>query len=490
MTTRSLALFLLAALTPTLAAQQTPLRWGADADGGIPYVFADPDNPAKRIGFEKDIADALARELGRPVEFEQRKFENLLPDLDRDDIDLIMNGFEVLPERKDQCLFTKPYYVYQLQYVIARDSRTKIETVDDIKKKKVLVATLSGSSAERFLKNAEIDSKGYEDQDGPFKDLRAGVVGAVLLDLPIALYYAASDDKLEYSQQAPDFEYLGKPFAEGSYAIAVKKDAVELHKQLDDALDRLRQSGELKKILKQWGLWNDSQKRIANPDNVESVIGSMSFVKYFPLLVEGAIETVKLSVVSMALAVMLGLLIALCRLYGPAPIRWLAIGYIEFFRGIPVLLLLFFIYYGVPSLNPELKLPAFWAAVIGFGLNYAAYEAEIYRGGIGSIARGQWEAAASVGMGPIRTFFRIILPQAVRVILPPMTNDFVALFKDTSVVSIIAITELTKEYQILTRSGGYLEIGLVTAALYLIMSVPLGHLSLAYPAPLAGAGHV
>ena len=142
-----------------------------------------------------------------------------------------------------------------------------------------------------------------------------------------------------------------------------------------------------------------------------------------------------------------------------------------------MLLLLFFIYYGVPSLNPELKLPAFWAAVIGFGLNYAAYEAEIYRGGIGSISRGQWEAAASVGMGPIRTFFRIILPQAVRVILPPMTNDFVALFKDTSVVSIIAITELTKEYQILTRSGGYLEIGLVTAALYLIMSVPLGHLS-------------
>ena len=203
----------------------------------------------------------------------------------------------------------------------------------------------------------------------------------------------------------------------------------------------------------------------------------MEFTQYFPLLVEGAIETVKISVAGMMLAVLLGLVISLCRMYGPAPIRWLAIGYIEFFRGIPILLLLFFIYYGLPSLIPGLKLPAFEAAVLGFGLNYAAYEAEIYRSGIGSIPRGQWEAAASVGMGPVRTFFRIILPQAIRVILPPMTNDFVALFKDTSIVSIIAITELTKQYQILTRSGGYLEIGLATAALYLILSVPLGLLS-------------
>jgi ABC-type amino acid transport system permease subunit len=118
------------------------------------------------------------------------------------------------------------------------------------------------------------------------------------------------------------------------------------------------------------------------------------------------------------------------------------------------------------------------AAILGFGMNYAAYESEIYRAGISSIPQGQWEAAASLGMSPALTFRRIILPQAIRVILPPMTNDLVALFKDTSVVSIIALVELSKQYQILTRSGaGYVGIGLTTAALYLIMSVPLGHLS-------------
>jgi polar amino acid transport system substrate-binding protein len=116
--------------------------------------------------------------------------------------------------------------------------------------------------------------------------------------------------------------------------------------------------------------------------------------------------------------------------------------------------------------------------VLGLGLNYAAYEAEIYRAGIASLPAGQWEAAASLGMTPGLAFRRVILPQAIRVILPPMTNDFVGLFKDTSIVSIIAVVELSKQYQILSKTSlQYLEIGLATAVLYLAMSVPLGHLS-------------
>jgi polar amino acid transport system substrate-binding protein len=157
--------------------------------------------------------------------------------------------------------------------------------------------------------------------------------------------------------------------------------------------------------------------------------------------------------------------------------------YVEFFRGIPVLLLLYFLYYGLPTITLgstdwSLKLSPMAAAVLGFGLNYAAYEAEIYRAGILAIPSGQWEAAASLGMKPATTFRRIIVPQAVRIVLPPVTNDFVALFKDTSLVSVIAVVELTKQYQMLAKSSlKYLEIGLATAALYLVMSVPLGYLS-------------
>ncbi len=194
--------------------------------------------------------------------------------------------------------------------------------------------------------------------------------------------------------------------------------------------------------------------------------------------------TIEISVASMMLAMALGLPIALGRMSRWSPVRALATVYVEFFRGIPVLLLLYFLYYGLPTLGEayalgvSLKLSAFGAAVLGFGLNYAAYEAEIYRAGIGAVPLGQWEAAASLGMSPGLTFRRIILPQAIRVILPPMTNDFIALFKDTSLVSVIAVVELTKQYQILAKSSlRYLEIGLATAALYLVMSVPLGHLS-------------
>jgi polar amino acid transport system substrate-binding protein len=209
-----------------------------------------------------------------------------------------------------------------------------------------------------------------------------------------------------------------------------------------------------------------------------------SLLDSFPLLLDGAWMTIKLTVLGFLLAVALGLPIALMRLYGPAPLRWFALTYVEFFRGIPVLVLLVFLYFGLPAVSEyyglavTLRLDAFWAGVLGFGLNYAAYEAEIYRSGISAIPAGQWEAAQSLGMPAALTFRRIILPQAVRVILPPMTNDLVAMFKDTSVVSVIAVVELTKQYQILAKSSGdYLLLGLATAVLYLSMSVPLGYLS-------------
>lgn len=130
------------------------------------------------------------------------------------------------------------------------------------------------------------------------------------------------------------------------------------------------------------------------------------------------------------------------------------------------------------EITPDRKLPTFAVAVVGFGLNYAAYESEIYRAGIAAVPIGQWEAAASLGMSCGLTFRRIIFPQAVRIILPPMTNDFIALLKDTSLVSVISVVELTKQYQMLAKPNSqYAEIGALTALLYLAMSVPLGYLS-------------
>ena len=468
---------LLLLFSPALAnAQPTPLLWGADLDGGVPYVFLDDEG--KLAGFEVDIKDALARELGRPIEFKQCQFDNLCAGVERGDFDFAMNGVEITPERQRQVRFSRPYYIYQLQ-LVARKNDERVHSLDDCQEKHLTVGTLAGSAGDRLVDQRGISKRAYDDQDGPFKDLRIGRgVDAVLIDLPIALYYAVPGD-LPHSLRYSGLKFVGQPFAEGYYAVAVRKDNESLGLQIDDALERMLQSGELKRILTKWELWNPDQYRLYDLAKVETTAADeIGFNRYMPLLLEGALMTVFLTVVSMALAIVLGLMVATLRLYAPGPLRLLALAHVEFFRGIPVLLLLYFLYYGLPAIVPGLELHPIVAAVLGFGLNYGAYEAEIYRTGISAIPVGQWEAAASLGMSPVLTFRRIVLPQAVRIILPPMTSDFVALFKDTSVVSVIAVVELSKQYQILTKSGaGYAQVALVTAALYLIMSVPLGHLS-------------
>jgi polar amino acid transport system substrate-binding protein len=476
-TRQALALLLLLSSASFSRAQSDrPLLWGADLDGGVPYVFR--DDAGNLAGVEVDLKDALAQELGRSIEFKQYAFDSLLAGVERGDLDFAMNGLEITPANQQRVRFTRPYYIYQLQLVV-RKQDDRIRSLDDCRQRALTVATLAGSAAERLLDEREIAKRIYDDQDGPYKDLQLGRgVDAALLDLPIALYYTVPGD-LRYSRRYSGLKFAGPPFAEGYYGIAVRRDNEALARELDGALDRILHSGELKRILAKWELWNPDQYRLyemakLDPGDVQAI----GFRVYGPMLLDGAAMTVFLTLVSMALAILLGLPIAAMRLYALAPLRLLAIVYVEFFRGVPVLLLLYFLYFGLPALVPALQLHPVVAAILGFGLNYAAYEAEIYRAGIGAIPAGQWEAAASLGMSSALTFRRIILPQAYRLILPPMTNDLVALFKDTSVVSIIAVVELSKQYQILTRSGaGYLQVGLATALLYLIMSVPLGHLS-------------
>ncbi|MSU79293.1 MAG: transporter substrate-binding domain-containing protein [Gemmataceae bacterium] len=463
-----------------LAQDKGALKCGTDFEGGIPYIFGDKDDPRSLVGFEVDLLAALEQELGRPIDRKHAAFDSLLPTVRRGDVDFVMNGIEITVENRKQADFTRPYYLYQLQLIARGNETRKFTTLEDCEKLKLRVGTLNGSAAFRVLDATDdIVTKGYDDQEGPFKDLVAGKLDALLFDVPIALYYVIQDNKIEHRKKDfPGLKLVGRPFAEGQYGIAVKPGSDALRAELDAALGRVIQSGEMKRILTKWHLWSLDQYQLYDePAVVASESSGLAFGQYFVLLLKGAWVTIQITIVSMALAVALGLPLAMMRLYGPLPLRWLATGYIEFFRGIPVLLLLFFLYFGLSELI-GVNLDAMTAAILGFGLNYAAYEAEIYRGGIQSIPLGQWEASASLGMSSGLTFRRIILPQSIRVILPPMTNDFIALFKDTSVVSIISVIELSKQYQILTKTyGQFLEIGLTTAALYLIMSVPLGYLS-------------
>ncbi len=461
---------------PAAGAETPPLRWGADAEGGAPYIFKDPKNPSHNIGFEVDLIEALSAELKRPIEFVQYDYKSLVPGVLRGDFDFAMNGIEVTPDRRARLLFSRPYYIFRLQ-LVARADDHRFDTLEDCRRLACEVGTLEDTAAERLLDQMGIARKVYDGQVEPYRDLMLKRLDGVLLDLPIAVYYA---------RPLRELRFAGEPVRRGYYAIAFRPGNDALAAPIDDALDRLLRGGTMERIYQKWGIWNDDQGELRNA-RVSDILAESrrlwTFRRYFPLLLEGAWLTVRLSVTSFLLAMGIGLVIALGRLYGIAPLRWLSVGYVEFFRGIPVLLLLYFLYYGLADLSTAyglgfLKLAPLAAAIMGLGLNYGAYEAEIYRAGIGAIPIGQWEAAASLGMTSVPTFRRIILPQAIRIILPPMTSDFVALFKDTSIVSMIAVVELSKEYQILSKSSmKYLEIGVLTALLYLVMSVPLGYLS-------------
>ena len=186
--------------------------------------------------------------------------------------------------------------------------------------------------------------------------------------------------------------------------------------------------------------------------------------------------TLLISILSMALAVVLGLGLALLALYGAWPLPWLARAYVEVFRGTPLLIQLYLIFYGLPSIG--IRLSPLVAAVVGLGFNYAAYEAENYRAGIQSIPRGQMEAALSLGMTRAQALRHVIVPQALRLVIPPVTNDFIALFKDSSIVSVITMVELTKVYgQLASTYYDYIGVGIITAAIYFVMGLPFVRLA-------------
>ena len=492
------------------------LRWGGDAEGGAPYILRDPNDPSRVIGFEVELADALAENLSdklerpRRAQFVQYEWVSLRQGLDKQDFDIILNGYEITPENRRGLLFSRPYYIFAQQLVVRRDEE-RIRELTDCRDARV--GTLSGSAAETLLKKEKVRSiVTYDGQVEPYRDLALKRLDAVLLDTPIAIYYAGQDPKLKL---------VGERIGHDAYGIGLRANDADLAKALDDALSDLMVSGRLAAIYRKWHLWNEDQLRLARGPNLAQERLGLGFLPdgqplaadapgeadavdldilaesaekwtfdlYGPLLLRAAGMTVFLTFFSMALAMTLGLVVALCRMYGPAPIRWLALVYVEFFRGIPLLLLLTFLYYGLPEVGGALSAAvsavvrfevhaAIVTAILGFGMNYAAYEAEIYRSSIQSVPLGQWEAGRALGMPEALTFRRIIFPQAFRTALGPMTNDFVAMFKDTSLVSVIAVRELTKEYQILSKSSGeYVKLGLLTAVLYLAMSVPLGYLS-------------
>ncbi len=479
-----LFLLLLAANAFAQTSSQKVLRWGADAEGGAPYIFQDPLNPSQVIGFEVDLVEALAAGMNRRVEFVQNQWDGLIPGLQRGNYDIVVNGLEITEDRKAEINFSEPYYITYEQLTV-RKNTFDLNSLADCKGK--IVGTLKFSLAHRIL-DAEggIDVRSYDGQINAYEDLANGRLDAVLMDYPIALYYGRPNPNLKFS---------GTPISQMAYGIGLRKEDKQLLNEINVALEKLAQSGKLREIFERWALWtppmaeflSDREPSTASPVAYEAYLKAMGmertwkekffqYAGYLPLLAEGAIRTLELSVLAMIMAVVLGLIIALMRLYTPPPFSQLALWFVEIMRGTPLLIQLYFIYYGLPNIG--IKLDPFPAALLGLGLNYAAYEAENYRAGILSIPRSQMEAALALGMTRLQALRHIIVPQAMRLVLPPVTNDFISLLKDSSLVSIITMVELTKVYgQLASTYYDYFGIGLLAAAMYFLIGLPFVRLA-------------
>ena len=469
------------------AGQPREFRWAGDPEGGAPYVEASPTDPNTLVGFDVEIAELIARGLKRAPRFVLVQFSSIDQSIARGDAEIGLSGIEDTPARRAALSATIPYYEFREVLAVRDSDASRYRTLADLSGHKV--ATLGGTIAYEILLRAQRDHgvtpESYEDDVHPYSDLVLGRVDAVLLDNIIA----------ERRKKAvPGYTVQPESAATSHYVGVLSAGNAPLRDQVNEILRGAMRDGTLERILKKWNVWNDDQAplyaRLLASEAVPPVVmaGGLdtsdpvvtmskwrAAKQYLPALLSASVVTIVLSCLSMGLAVALGVLIASGRVYGNRIVRGTLTGYVELMRGTPILLQLFVLYYGIAS---AVKLPAFAAALFGLALNYAAYESEIYRSALEAVPVGQLEAARTLGLSERQVLTLIRGPQAFRVALAPMTNDFVALLKDSSLVSVLTVMELTKQTQIFaTNLGSWVIPGSLCAALYLAMSLPLSALA-------------
>jgi polar amino acid transport system substrate-binding protein len=396
--------------------------------------------------------------------------------VERGDFDIGMSGVEDTPARRAQHAVTLPYFEFREVLAVRPQDQNRIHRLADLRGHRV--ATLGATIAYDLLLEAR-DSIGlipvsYDDDVHPYTDLLSGRVDAVLLDHIIA-------QRALRRLGGAAFVILPREAATGHYVGVLTRTNPTLRDSVDAALREAMRDGSLEQILRRWDVWDASQgalfERVLRGAATTQAARApaTAIAAYLPSLARAAAVTLAVSFLSMALAVLVGLGLASARVYGAAWVRAAATIYVEVVRGTPLLLQLFVIYYGLAAV---VRLPAFLAAVLALGLNYAAYEAEIYRGALQAVSKAQLEAARTLGFSEMQILRLIRGPQALRFALAPMTNDFVALLKDSALVSVITVVELTKQTSIFaTNVGSWVIPGVLCAVVYLAMSLPLARLA-------------
>jgi His/Glu/Gln/Arg/opine family amino acid ABC transporter permease subunit len=432
-------------------------------------------------GFDIDLGNEIGKEIGVPVRWENINWDGIFAALQTNKFDLILSDVVITDKRKQEMAFSRPYFLSG-QTIVRRRDDNRINSYKDLPGKLVTVQQeTTGQYAVEKLGLPPEQIRKFETMQDALLEVRNGRGDAAVGDLP------ALSEMIRKGY--PELEVVGGIFVHENYGVVARRGEPELLGAVNDALAKILEDGRYAKIYQKWMHEPLPADYIANLDRVrdqgtplsESAAGSAFTIHWsllwsvLPLLLQGAVMTLQITALGLLIGIPAGLLIALARL---SPVRVLslpALIFIETIRGTPLLLQIFAIYFVLPSLG--LSLPQFIAAIAALSLNSAAYVAEIFRAGIQSIDSGQWEAARSLGMSSRQTLRWVILPQTLARVLPPLTNEAVALLKDSSLISIIGLSELMRVgREQASNSGSPVTIVLALAVLYLAMTLPLTHL--------------
>jgi polar amino acid transport system substrate-binding protein len=414
-----------------------------------PYGYKDASG--EYVGFDLDLAQEVSNRNGwtlvkQPIDWDSKDME-----LNSGTIDCIWNGFTI-DGREDSYTWTSGY-VDNSQVVIAK-AGSDINKLSDLSGKVVVVQ--ADSSALAAFTGEDADEKNIElaksfaslqqvsDYNSAFMNLQSGSVDAICMDIGVAKY--------ELDARKGQFKMLDEHVSSEQYGVGFKLGNTELRNQVQESLTEMLADGTFEKIAEKWELEESICLGEDGADAVMKAEGTQAqktnaFVEFIDIVKQlsaGMLTSLAIFFLTLLFSLPLGLLITFIRRSRLTVLRWIAKIYISIMRGTPLMLQLLVVFFG-PYYIFGITLSytyRFYAVIIGFSLNYAAYFAEIYRAGIEAVPVGQHEAASVLGYTKAQAFSKIVFPQMVKTVLPPVTNEVITLVKDTSLAFALAYTEM------------------------------------------------
>lgn len=428
-----------------------------------PFEFQNENN--QYVGIDVDLMTRAAEMQGFTIKFNHIGFSGAVQAVESNQADGMIAGMTITDARKQVFDFSTPYFDSGIQLAVKKGNTT-VTSFDDLNGKNVgaKVGTESADYLEANKETYGYTIKYFDAADQLYDALRVGAVEGIMDDYPVIGYAIAQGQEIE----TPIDRIPG-----GQYGLAVKQGQnPELLEMFNEALAEMKRTGEYDQILATY---------IQDGKPAETTVDESSFIgilkNNYQILLKGLGKTLLLTLISFALALVVGIFLGLMSVSPFKALRTIASLYVDIIRGIPMMVLALFIYFGLSDAI-GMTIPDFTAGIITLTLNASAYIAEIVRGGINAVPVGQTEAARSLGLSYTRTMQKIVLPQAIRIMIPSFVNQFVISLKDTTIISVIGIVELLQTGKIIVaRTMQTTNVYLIIAIMYLIVITALTKLA-------------